>query len=297
MGYERSTIMAITGARGSGKSLALAYFGVLDLMRGKTVWSNMPIKISPKLSKIWNVPKLESKPLDLDAFYTLDAGLAEGTICLDETQNLSDSRTSMSLKNRILNAMIAQVRKRSLKIYYTVQDINWVDQRLRFATDIELKCFDLAYSPWGFQRHIDYGLYIRFDYLDLSGYMTGKSYFQTYRPYKTQQFKGRNIWECYDSRKVTNLEEAFTSIELDLKRRKISNKDDNDSVNVNDLIPLVISNLRQSDKLSATEIMEKTGIEMYQWRLIKRLLPNYGIHCGMSKGVTQYSLNGRGRDL
>ena len=226
MGYARSVVMAVSGSRGSGKSLFLASKAVDELKRGKTVWSNMPVKLTKKMAAEAGIPQLETKPLDLDAFYALSEELQHGVVCIDETQNMSDSRSSLSLKNKIMNAIIAQVRKRSLNVYYTVQDINWVDMRLRFATDVEVKCFDLGYSPWGRTNRVEWGRIIRCCFKDMSGYMTGTPYFQSGHYYKRCLFKGYKFWDCYDTSKVTDLEEAFTSVKLDLKQRVISNKDE-----------------------------------------------------------------------
>jgi hypothetical protein len=225
MGYARSVVMMITGSRGSGKSLFLSSMVVEELLRGKTVWSNMPVKLTHTIANKYNVPKLKTKPLDLDAFYALSEELQNGVVCIDEAQNMSDSRSSLTLKNRLLNAIVAQVRKRNLNVYYTTQDPSWVDVRLRFATDVEVACFDLGYSPWGRNHNVEWGKLIRCYFKDLSGYMTGTPYFITGKYYRKSIFKGYKYWNCYDTSKVTDLEEAFTSVKLDMKQRIISNKD------------------------------------------------------------------------
>ena len=260
MGYARSVVMAVSGSRGSGKSLFLASKAVDELKRGKTVWSNMPVKLTKKMAVEAGIPQLETKPLDLDAFYALSEELQHGVVCIDETQNMSDSRSSLSLKNRIMNAIIAQVRKRSLNVYYTVQDILWVDVRLRFATDVEVKCFDLGYSPWGRSNRVEWGRIIRCCFKDMSGYMTGTPYFQSGHYYKRCLFKGYKFWDCYDTSKVTDLEEAFTSVKLDLKERVISNKE---RENQAEEYSGIMKNIK--------EYQEQNGRELPAWQLNKIL--------------------------
>lgn len=225
MGFARSEVVMITGSRGSGKSLFMTALAVADLRKGKSVWSNMPVKVVGTVRKKYNLPLLKTKPLDMDAFYALSEELQDGVVCIDEAQNMGDSRASLTLKNRLLNAIIAQVRKRSLNVYFTVQDPSWVDVRLRFATDVEVECYDLAYSPWGRSKNVAYGELIRCHFKDLSGYKTGQSFFKTGKYYKRNILKGSRYWSCYDSKAVTDLEEAFTTVKLDLKQRVISNKD------------------------------------------------------------------------
>ena len=274
-GYSRSIVMSIIGNRGSGKSLFLTAKAVEALLHGKTVWSNMPIKLNKYWSDMYGVPKLKALPLDLDAFYSLSGELQDGVVCIDEAQNMSDSRTSLTLKNRLLNAIMAQVRKRDLNVYYTVQDPDWVDLRLRFATDVQASCFDLGYSPWGRTNQIDYGKRIRLKFKDLSGYVTGKSFYDTGRYYHTTILKGDYYWTCYDTKKVVDLEEAFSSVKLNLKQRIVGGNKEED-INQN----IILNNAWKSFKkignkipnYTVKETIKKLGIDMSPQQM-GRLMP------------------------
>lgn len=221
MSFTSAKVVQITGPRGSGKSLKLASMGGMDLMRGRTVWSNMPVEVSKRTSKFYKGEPLRTIPLDWNAFYALSQDLAEGTVLIDEAQYFSDSRSALSLKNRLLNAIVAQVRKRNLNLYYTVKQGDWVDKRLNYETDIQIDCFDLAWSRKGRQNHLQHGDRIITIFRDLSGSSTGHA---GYRAIARRVFHGRQWWRTYDTKVVIDLEEAFTSVKLDLKQRVISNK-------------------------------------------------------------------------
>lgn len=242
-GYK-SWVIRFTGARGSGKSLLLAMSGLRDLMFGRRVWSNMDMEITknfiewglrrdnPSKKTIESMGKpyigMKSETLDWDALYSLSGDLTEGTVCMDEAQYFSDSRSALSLKNRLLNAIVAQVRKRNLNLYYTVKQGDWVDKRLSFETDIEIECEDLSHSAWGKEQGLPSGEMIFVRYWDLSGAATGHAQdmkSQWARSYRAGTFKRCHLlWDCYNTAKVVDLEEAFTSVKLDLRQRVISNK-------------------------------------------------------------------------
>lgn len=229
MEHYESYVIRYCGPRGSGKSLMLAYTGVQDLWRGRRVWSNMPIKIGKEFAREHgdiNKSGLKTEPLDWNALYSLDKGLTKGSVIIDEAQYFSDSRSSNSLKNRLLNAIVAQVRKRSLNLYYSVKVGDWVDKRLIYESDISVDCENLSYSDWGREYNVPSGAVVFLRYYDLSGVVTGHAVNKDYwKPYEEKLFVvGRQVWGCYDTSQDIDLEDAFTNIKLDLRQRVISNK-------------------------------------------------------------------------
>lgn len=241
-GHFQAWVIRFVGPRGSGKSLLLALYGLIDLMRGRKVWSNMPIVMTEEYAEwgyrhlpaaerrkwVKKVVGLKSTPLDWDAFYALSEDLTEGTVMIDEAQYFCDSRAALALKNRLLNAIVAQVRKRNLNLYYTVKQGDWVDRRLGYETDIEIECSGMQHTDWGKENNVQPGDMVFTRCYDLSGAMTGhpidpkRKWFQSY---KAGYFKHlHHLWGCYDTSAVVDLEEAFTNIKLDLKQRVITNK-------------------------------------------------------------------------
>jgi len=62
------------------------------------------------------------------------------TLGIDEITVYVDCRTSMSKRNRLFSWFILQSRKRNNNIYYTTQNISFIEMRLRQFTDIEILC-------------------------------------------------------------------------------------------------------------------------------------------------------------
>lgn len=275
MGFKNSLIIGWVGAKGNGKSLSMAQVIAWKLAARERVWSNMPVKLSPALlnrKKFMDGTPLEQHetiPLDWNLLYMLDESMAEGTVAIDEIGYYDDSRQTGSNKNRLINACIRQVRHRQLDILYTAKSFKSVDYRLRDETDVLVECEDLSYKPWGKENKVEGGISIIQRYYDLSGIVTGKAtdYFSAdRRQYKALIFHGRPYWDCYDTRSVISLEEAFTSVKLDLKERKITNKDSNFDNETRDVILRVLSDLKTSGKdrvpsNTLWDIIESEGIE------------------------------------
>lgn len=233
MAYRKCLIIGYVGPKGGGKSLSMAQTIVWKLLSGENVWSNMPVKLSDALinRKTFvdgsDIKYKEASPLDWNLLYMLDDSIVEGTVAIDEMTYFADSRQSGSTKNRLINACIRQVRHRNLNVVYTALDMGMVDYRLRLETDLVIECEDMAYKPWGKENDVEGGITILQRYYDLSGSTTGyrTDYFNKKKQYKAMLFHGRPYWECYDTREVISLEEAFTGVELDLQKRRISNRE------------------------------------------------------------------------
>ncbi len=290
MAYTQSKVVQIIGPRGSGKSLFLCCMGCRDLIRGRKVWSNMPVKLSLPMSRAFGVSRLSTIPLDWNAFYSLSADLADGTVLIDEAQYFSDSRSSISLKNRLLNAIVAQVRKRSLNLYYTVKQGDWVDRRLNYETDLQIECYDLAWSPWGGEHNLHHGEQIRCRMRDLSGSTTGTPYSKSQNVYRSNIFHGKRYWNCYDTKTVIDLEEGFTKVRLDLRERVISNKQSSGDVlnQLNDIASeLVAKGETEISTAGFWNIAKSGGIDGSS-QYLGRYLPQLGIERRQKRGGSYF---------
>jgi hypothetical protein len=222
--YTSSLVIVYTGPKRSGKSLLMVHRAVWDMASGRTVWSNIPIH-TPKFLVDKGFPYREAKPLDWNSFYLLSEEYQEGTVCLDEAVYTDDSRSSLTMKNKLINTIMNQVGHRSLNVYYTVKSHSWMDRRLVFETDLRIECFDLALSTWGRKNGLTRGKVIKLIYYDLSGAVTGYRYEDSKRPFNTKLFNvGDKYWDAYDTKRIVGLEEVFTGVKVDLQQRVISNK-------------------------------------------------------------------------
>lgn len=233
-GYTHSVIGGYVGPAGGGKSASMADAILRKLLAGEKVWSNMPVKTSDAIlnrhtycgKKI--VPR-ETEPLDWGLLYMLDESMVNGVVAIDEIGYYASSRQSMDTRNRLINACCRQVRHRCLDMIFTAKSFDRVDYYLRDETDFLVECFDLALSPWGRKNGVPFGTAIRQRYYDISGKMTGYpvSYFSKKRapkPYKCLILHGQHDWDCYDTREIISLEEAFSGVKLDFQKRVITNR-------------------------------------------------------------------------
>lgn len=256
-GHYNAMVIRYCGARGSGKTLLLARYASEMLMFGDKVWSNVPIVLTANAIRHgyyeggqhgtvrkedvekWCRPSAgfvgrKTLPLDWDALYMLSEDLEHGTVIIDEAQYFSDSRSALSLKNKLLNAIVMQVRKRSLNLLYSVKQGDWVDKRLTYETDVEVDCMDVSRTQWGRERNIPSGEMIRCTYWDLSGVITGHSFNPKNpysRPFRTGMWHRMHMfWGSYDTSKAIELEEMMTPVKMDMKARVISNKQSEDDI-------------------------------------------------------------------
>ena len=268
MSYEPCFIGGFVGDKGSGKSLSLCECIVGELIEGRQVWSNMPVKLSPAILNRGYSPSgerikdREAEPLNWDLLLMLDESIVEGTIAIDEITYNASNRKSMSTTNQLILAAIRQVRHRSLNLIYTAKSIWWVDNHLREETDFVVVCQDLAFSPWGRKNHVPGGTVILRDWYDLSGMMTGSSVRKTgWKPYWRERFYGDPFKYCYDTGFITSLEEAFTGTQLDLKKRVISNHEDTSGYNDAIMRALVHFKSQGYSEIPSSELWEHLEIE------------------------------------
>lgn len=225
--YTHSTVVSITGAKRSGKSLLLSRMLNIDMIKERTVWSTIPVHTPSFLVKE-GLPLLKSKDVDWDMLYMLSEEYVEGTLGFDEGTNVDDRRASGSVRNRLVNAAMNQVGHRNLNVYTTVKVKTWMDGRFNYEVDLEIRCRDIALLPWGRKNRVTRGTMIRLDFFDHSGAITGRPYNDKYnfRPFRTLIWKNADKWwDSYDTKKITSLEELYTKVRVDIREKVISNKE------------------------------------------------------------------------
>lgn len=200
-------VVAFTGPRGGGKSLTMAYWtGRFYLLKGINCWSNMPIKV-PLKDEVYTASDLNTADL-----FTMEEKLRNGLLCIDEIARWVNSRRSGTNRNLVFDFIMQQIRKLSLSVYYTVQDITWVDLRLRFQTDIEVYCRDAFFTGFGKDKGIAKGNMILLDIKDLTGKVTGLPYYQTGRIVH-KKLKAKPIWKWYDSKQAQDIFDGFEAFD------------------------------------------------------------------------------------
>jgi hypothetical protein len=115
------------GLPGTGKTLCMTYLAAktydMAIRQGKflNVFSNYHLKAGWRFYFIGSIDELDR--------------IRNGWFLGDELWLWLDSRCSMARGNRIRSKIIAKGRKRGIEIYYTTQDFNQIDVRIRRNTD------------------------------------------------------------------------------------------------------------------------------------------------------------------
>ena len=299
-------IILATGLKGGGKSLTLAYLGAKSLVTGVPVWSNMNIKF-------WLVTDdhgliyCESMPLDWSAFLCLSKDLVNGAIVIDELTYFLSSRQTQSIRNRIINAGINQVRKRTLDFYASVKFIRQVDVNMRDELDCEFACTDKAQLGGGQDIGLPKGCFIDWEVRDISGWSgnpvkvnryddivedNSHPIYSVHRPHR--QFDGRPFWPIYNSYEVIDTADAFRKVRLDLRETVISDRPD-ESARTN-VISSLIDTFRdegyeQVECGDMRQVIQKAGLDISERELGKILKNSFGITRKRTNRANYYNIS------
>jgi hypothetical protein len=203
-----SLFNVITGPRGSMKTLLLTLLACRNLLKCfylqyygkyKHVWSNYPIGFRHQSVVDGKWYYLHSEPLNMESFYTFDAGLAAGSVYIDEIDQWYDRQDWAAITQKLTNAVITQIRKRELSLSATTQNFQWLNARAQFQTDTLINCREAAFTPWGRKMGLQMGRISFLTLKDLSGVNTGYQYAENFRTYSTRLAHGERYWDKYDT--------------------------------------------------------------------------------------------------
>ena len=204
-------IQGITGPEGGGKTLLMAYFGLLHKAYGGRLLTFPGFEVTDGKGKVI------SEQLDIDQWITMPPELRDALICIDEVQNFFNSRRHMSVMNYLFANLAAQRRHRNIGIMYTVQDWGWLDDRLRWLTHVLITCKDLYWSPWGKEQGLKRGELISASFWDVKGFFTGTPW----TPGPQRLLQAKNIWPHYNSWADVDIWSGLTKVELKRPRTVI----------------------------------------------------------------------------
>lgn len=195
-----SKCIGFIGPRGSMKSLSTAAMSIIDyLVPGYNVFSNMDIAWGLNLGD-YSVG-YASKPLDRADLYAFD--VSNGLLVIDEpNMEFSEARRSMTNQNLTFNRIIQQLRKKQLNMIYAVQHEMWVDDRLRYQTDVFISCKDILLKPGNINLPYDFGTYCEWTIYDMSGFLGKGTFDETGEPHSLVKFYGKRWWNTYDTNQI-----------------------------------------------------------------------------------------------
>jgi len=236
----------ITGASGAGKTLLLTELISIILMRYHLinkayepiigsyifprplkVWSNYPVSFWYRPADdgaAWKGANrkvlLSTEDLDVEKLYTFHPDMREGTIIIDELDLIADRQDWASGGQKLLMAILRQVRKRHLSLKGTIQSINWLNPRFYFHIDYLTACRDSAVTAWGQNNNLEPGEITMLYTKDRSGLLTGYSYEETGKVHDSW-FMGKRIHGFYDTDQEFNPFDHMISYHVKRKQKEI----------------------------------------------------------------------------
>lgn len=218
-----SLFSVVTGPRGSCKTLFMtakvcetllrSYFLRMTKGVNKRVWTNYPVGFSIRSPFDGKRVRLSPEPLNMEALYTFDDELVYGWVYIDEIDQWYDRQDWQAVTQKLMNKVMTQIRKKRLQLMATLQDISWLNPRGQFQTDINVKCREAAFTPWGRKLSLELGECSFLSFRDKSGVMTGYTYEETGRDY-SKMFWGKRFWKYYDTDYQFNPLETATKYKL-----------------------------------------------------------------------------------
>ena len=126
-------IIGVLGDPGTGKTLIMSAFAhFLRMYDSLPLASNYPLRFSRRVSTLEDVARINN-----------------GIFCFDEAWVDLESRNSAK-GNQQITQWVLQMRKKSVVMFYTVQDLDQIDKRVRRNTNLFIVCHRLV-NP---RRHL-----------------------------------------------------------------------------------------------------------------------------------------------
>lgn len=291
-----SKCIGLIGPRGSGKSESAAGITIMDyLVPGYDVISNMEIKWGMRLGDY--IVGYASQELDKAAFLNLNIK-SNRTIVVDEVNiEFSEARRSLTNRNLIFNKIIQLLRKKQLNLIYTVQHEMWIDNRLRWQTDIFIKCQDVCMRPGGFHLPFDFGEQVSWRIYDISGMLGHGAYGETGIPVAEDlKFLGKQWWNTFDTGLIQGEDEVtYGSMQLN-KSKYVKGEIDRYGWVMDKITELILDGSRLTPKFEIAEDDLLDYLNNYgDTSEALEFLNQQGIRTRFSGGLKRYRLHNLAR--
>ncbi len=221
------------GPRGAGKTTWMSYIAEMCMVLwNKRVVSNYPIGLWLDEGRNGDKPRLlESEPMDLYRILTFDKTYEDLIIVMDEAPQILNRLASMTWKNRLIDLFLQMLRHSRSSFIYASQNEWWVDNELRWQTDVITYCRDASrrYPGKGLER----GGIIFTDMMDKSGLWTGYSYDEKPRMLR-KRLEAKTIWNTFDTHYKLDVFESLKKVKMDMSTYDITDTEGKAEVSAQD---------------------------------------------------------------
>jgi hypothetical protein len=215
-----SHVIVYLGPRGGGKTLSMVVQSIIEMLKGRPVFSNFPIEFR-FVYEDGTYEDFASRPFDEDAFIAQDEGMFGGVIAWDEMALDLNNRDFASVANKTAGKVITLLRKQQQSLLITAQFLYMVDKNVRVQCDAEISCSDLSFK---YQDTLERGEMIAQDAKDISGRFTGTTYEDNGEVF-SRVLVGKPFWGSYDSLRNFDVLKSQQKIKLNVGYREITRSD------------------------------------------------------------------------
>jgi hypothetical protein len=303
--FKDSYVLIFHGSRRGGKTLSMVVQAVLDMLKGRVVYSNFKIAFNYKGRHY------ESQVLDYYSLLAQDEKYKDSCICWDETALWAYSRDSNATFNKILGLAITLIGKWEANLYCTVQFLNMVDKNLRQQSDAQILCTDLSFKYKNLERGSHIGQLLQ----DISGRFTGEMYEYSHEIYQ-RSLRGKAYWKCYNTKQTFDIFDAkrkvtlgntdkvnLSQLQFDEDGNPITKRNSYDSDDAKNI--LALRNIAGGFSADGKEVVSawdfknaliNSGNPISDYKL-QRLLPSAGIEIGGNRYHQMYIIKESDKEL
>lgn len=210
---SRDWIIGLTGLRGSGKSIGAANIVLRDFaMNDEPIWSNQDMRLNVKVDDMTarycgmaggGIVTYQAQPLEKAEFLNLDSRYEGGCVHIDEPNiEYGESRRSGTNTNLATDTVVQQLRHLQCGLVYSVINEMFVDLRIREATDLFIRCSDVALGADNLRAKMAQGHVFEWELYAMTARVAGNenTYANTHKPLYTHQITMRDLWGVIDTR-------------------------------------------------------------------------------------------------
>lgn len=223
---NRDVMIGLVGDRGGGKSIGGGEICLLDYMlQGEPCFANMQVKatfdVDDEMAAKYRLPggkaTFEAKPLDKHKFLRFDSEY-HGCVFFTHEFNiwLADARRSNSNLNLETDDIGQELRKLNAAWIYDCIDENFVDKRIRDATDIFIRTNDTALTTRGMMNRQKQGLEFEWYVYAMThkgaAICNTEKYKDGGKPQGPYYIRGKQLWGLIDTKKKERRERYKTQI-------------------------------------------------------------------------------------